>query len=223
MPSVKIPKKSTATDMTPFVDVAFLILSFFIMATKFKPPQPVEITTPKSVSSEKLKEQDAVLIEMDKKGRVFFTVNTLKSNDVETKRAVIENVNKIRNLGLTEREFQGFVRNTTVGVPLAKLKSFLGVDDKSRVASFEGIPVLDSTNNELQVWVSAAASAFQGRRLNFMIKGDNNAKYPAFKGVIEAMRKNDVFKYQLITDPEGVPEGSDLYMSRRSGKGNDNE
>ncbi|MEI9810377.1 MAG: biopolymer transporter ExbD [Bacteroidota bacterium] len=32
--------------MTPFVDIAFLILSFFIMATKFKPPEPVAITTP---------------------------------------------------------------------------------------------------------------------------------------------------------------------------------
>ncbi len=72
MPSVKMPKKSTVTDMTPFVDVAFLILFFFIMATKFKPPEPVEITTPKSVSSDKLKEQDAVQVEMDKLGRVFF-------------------------------------------------------------------------------------------------------------------------------------------------------
>ncbi|HRO70510.1 MAG TPA: biopolymer transporter ExbD, partial [Chitinophagaceae bacterium] len=40
--------------MTPFVDIAFLILSFFIMATKFKPPEPVEITTPNSVSAGEL-------------------------------------------------------------------------------------------------------------------------------------------------------------------------
>jgi biopolymer transport protein ExbD len=56
MPSVKIPKKSTVNDMTPFVDIAFLILSFFIMATKMKPPEPVEITTPNSVSTDKLPE-----------------------------------------------------------------------------------------------------------------------------------------------------------------------
>ena len=49
MPHVKIVKKSTDTDMTPFVDIAFLILSFFIMATKFKPPEAVEIKTPASV------------------------------------------------------------------------------------------------------------------------------------------------------------------------------
>ena len=52
MAKAKIQKKSTDTDMTPFVDVAFLILSFFIMATKFKPAEPVPIETPNSVSSQ---------------------------------------------------------------------------------------------------------------------------------------------------------------------------
>mgnify|MGYP003350164367 FL=1 len=70
MPSAKIAKKSTDTDMTPFVDIAFLILSFFIMATKFKPPEPVEITTPGSVLSQKLPENNAVMISIDSANRV---------------------------------------------------------------------------------------------------------------------------------------------------------
>ena len=74
MPSVKLPRKSTDTDMTPFVDVAFLILSFFIMATKFKPPEPVEIKTPNSVSSQKLPENDAVMVTMDKDNKVYFSI-----------------------------------------------------------------------------------------------------------------------------------------------------
>ena len=45
--------------MTPFVDVGFLILFFFIMATKFKPPEPITITTPHSVSAQKLMEKAA--------------------------------------------------------------------------------------------------------------------------------------------------------------------
>ena len=73
MPSVKLPKKSTFVDMTPFVDVAFLILTFFIMATKFKPPEPVEVNTPKSVSTTELPESNAVLITIDKEGKVYFT------------------------------------------------------------------------------------------------------------------------------------------------------
>jgi biopolymer transport protein ExbD len=209
MPSVKIPKKSTWTDMTPFVDVAFLILAFFIMATKFKPPQPVEITTPKSVSSDKLKVQNALQIDMDKEGRVFLTVNVESDNSL--KKTVIENVNASRNLGLSEAEKQSFVANSMVGVPFSKLKSYLQLKDDDRVKVFEGIPVKDSANNELTYWIAAAANAFSGRQLNFLIKGDNNSKYPAFRGVINALRANEVFKYQLITDPETVPVGSELY------------
>jgi biopolymer transport protein ExbD len=212
MPSVKIPKKSTATDMTPFVDVAFLILSFFMLATKFKPPEPVEITTPRSVSSDKLKEQDALLIEMDKNGRVYFTVNVQKSADEGIKKSVIEGINKARNLGLTQSEMNSFAKNTTVGVPFTGLKLLLAMSDEDRLKVKQpGIPVTDTLNNELTTWVATAVSAFQGHKLNYMIKGDNAAKYPSFKGIIDALRKNDINKYQLITDPEGVPAGTDLY------------
>jgi len=218
MPSVKIPRKSTATDMTPFVDVAFLILSFFMLATKFKPPAAVTITTPKSVSAEKLKENDAVLIEFDSTGRVYFTMNTKKSADDDLKRELINEVNKNRNLGLTEREMQNFRNYTAVGSPFSQLKQLLSLskDERNKVKQ-PGIPV-DSTNNELTTWIGAAKVAFQGHQVLYMLKGDNNAKYPSFKGVIEAMKANDEFKYKLITDPKAVPYGTDLYTKRESGK-----
>jgi biopolymer transport protein ExbD len=73
-----------------------------------------------------------------------------------------------------------------------------------------GIPV-DSANNELQVWIRAAKEAFQGKKMNLLVKGDNEAKYPAFKGVLDALKRNDELKFQMITDPEGVPTGTDLY------------
>jgi biopolymer transport protein ExbD len=215
MPSVKIPRKSTATDMTPFVDVAFLILSFFMLATKFKPPEPVEIKTPTSVSSDKLKAQDAFLIELDKEGRVFFTVNVEKSSDNGLKLDVIKSVNQSRNLGLSEGEMQQFAKTATVGVPFASLKNYLATpEDRRGTFKQPGIPVTDTANNELTVWIANAVNVFQGKKVNYMIKGDNTAKYPSFKGIIEAFRKNEVFKYQLITDPEGVPAGTELYKRR---------
>jgi biopolymer transport protein ExbD len=215
MPSVKIPRKSTATDMTPFVDVAFLILSFFMLATKFKPPEPVTITTPHSVSSDKLKEQDAVLIEFDSTGKVYFTMNTKKASDKELKRDLIERVNTAKNLGLTEAEKANFVLNTTIGMPFSGVKQLLSVPREQRGSIRQpGIPV-DSTNNELTIWINNAIYAFQGHQVNYMIKGDNNAKYPSFRGVIEALRANEQFKYQLITDPEGAPYGTELYNIRQ--------
>src|SRR6478609_5017736 len=128
MPSVKIPRKSSDTDMTPFVDVAFLILSFFMLATKFKPPEAVTITTPHSVSSDKLKEQDALQIQFDSAGRVFFTMSVKKSADEGLKKDLIRNISQAKNLGLTDVEINNFAKNTVVGVPFSGLKQLLDVD-----------------------------------------------------------------------------------------------
>jgi len=115
MPSVKIPRKSTDTDMTPFVDIAFLILSFFIMATKFKPPEPVEITTPGSVLSQKLPENNAVMVIIDSSNKVYFTI--LSDKDKSKFDDIIENINTTRNLGLTPAEKTNFRQTFAVGVP----------------------------------------------------------------------------------------------------------
>ena len=85
-------------------------------------------------------------------------------------------------------------------------------DERTKVKQ-TGIPV-DSTNNELTVWIGAAKLAFQGQPVLYMIKGDNNATYPTFKGVIAALKANDEFKYKLITDPKAAPVGTDLYKKR---------
>ena len=105
-----------------------------------------------------------------------------------------------------------------VGSPLNELKTLFAypINEWEKVKQ-KGIPV-DSTNNELTRWMSAVAQTFQGHQFDILIKGDNNAKYPEFKGVIEALRANEMFKYRLITDPRGVPVGSELYQIRQSGK-----
>ena len=74
-----------------------------------------------------------------------------------------------------------------------------------------GIPVTDTLNNELQVWMRAAVGAFQGSTMNILVKGDNDAKFPSFKGVIEAFKRNEQFKFSMVTDPEGMPVGTDGY------------
>jgi biopolymer transport protein ExbD len=69
-------------------------------------------------------------------------------------------------------------------------------------------------NNELVWWVAEANKAFAGRRFLYLIKGDNDSKYPTFEAVINALRKNEIFKYNLITSQEGAPEGTELFKER---------
>ena len=212
MPSVKIPKKSTFVDMTPFVDVAFLILTFFIMATKFKPPEPVEVNTPKSVSTQELPESNAVLITIDKEGKVYFTVLSEKDRSIYDE--VINSVNSARNLGLTDAVKINYRKTYLVGVGFGQLKQLLDLPaDQQKNLKQPGIPV-DTTGGDLTYWVQAAKSAFAGQRLQYLIKGDNNSKYPVFKNVIEGLKKNDVYKYNLITAPEDAPAGTELYKER---------
>jgi biopolymer transport protein ExbD len=215
MPHIKIAKKSTATDMTPFVDIAFLILSFFIMATKFKPPEPIPVTTPNSVSAKKVKEENSLLITFDKDSRVFINVNSKK--DPEKLTQVIQGLNASRNLGLSAAEMDNFKNAPIIGVPFSSLKSLLDLpaSEQGKVKQ-PGIPVLDTLNNELVWWVAETKKAFAGETLLYMIKGDNNAKFPTVEGVINAMRKNEEFKFNLITAQEGPPEGTELYKERLS-------
>ena len=217
MPSVKMPKKSTDTDMTPFVDIAFLILSFFIMATKFKPPEIVPITTPGSVMSQVLPENNAVMISMDSTNRVFFTV--LSEKDPGKYTAIIQGINTSQNLGLTPAEIANFKNVYMIGVPFGGLKQLLATDIKDQAKlKLPGIPVMDSTNNQLIWWIREAKAAFAGQKLNYLIKGDNNSKYPAFEAVISALKLNDEFKYNLVTSLDGVPDGSELDIKQKNAK-----
>lgn len=217
MSRAKIVKKSTDTDMTPFVDIAFLILSFFIMATKFKPAEAVPIETPNSVSSQKLPENDAVMISIDKDNKVYFSI--LSNNDKQAAVDIIKGAAQARNIPVTDAQAQKYFSGDMIGMPFSKLGAFLDLsnEDKKKFVQ-EGIPVADSTNNELYYWVAATRSVFAGKPLKYLIKGDNKGKYPAFKRVVEALKNNDEQKYNLVTMPQGAPEGTELWIERNTQK-----
>jgi len=107
MGRAKLPRKSTNIDMTAMCDVAFLLLSFFILATKFKPPELLSVDTPNSVSSKIAPEKDVVMITIDKEGKVYFSVSDANGPQ---KADIIDEVNTSKNLGLTATEKANFFK-----------------------------------------------------------------------------------------------------------------
>lgn len=202
--------------MTAMCDVAFLLLSFFILATKFKPPEALTVTTPTSVSSKIAPEKDVVMITIDRDGKVYFSVS---DGNVDQKQDIIDDIAQRKGIQLTKTEKDHFVHNPSafIGVPFTGLKSLLDVDPEN-IKNYKqpGIPTQDSTNNELIDWIRSSVTAFQGKRMNILLKGDDAAKYPTFQGVIIALKKNDQMKFQLVTNPVLPPPGSELDKEQKT-------
>jgi len=215
MGRAKIPRKSTNIDMTAMCDVAFLLLSFFILATKTKPPEAVPVTTPTSVSTKVVKDE-AIVVTLGRDGKVFLMLNDRKHKD-----AIIDDINKTKALGLTPAEISVLKKQDFIGMPFNKLKSFLDLGGGIPAAKQDGIPT-DSTNNELADWIKSVSNAFAGEsidNLNLLVKGDNSAKYPAFKNIKTAFKKADIFKFKIVTNPEGIPADSELGMNPPKAEG----
>ncbi len=209
MPKVKIPRKSTVIDMTAMCDVAFLLLSFFILATKQKPPEAVSVMAPSSVSN-KVAKEEAILITLTKDGKVFLLLGDKKHKD-----KILEDINTSKSLGLSPTEMTKLKKVDFIGLPFNQIKSYLNLSSPMAADKMPGIPT-DTTNNELTDWMRSIVSSFSGEsmdNLNLLVKGDNAAKYPAFKNIKTAFKKNEIFKFKIVTNPEGVPTESELYKS----------
>lgn len=214
----KIARKSTVIDMTAMCDVAFLLLAFFILTTKFKPSEAVPINTPTSVANKIAPETDVVLISLNKDGKVFLSFGD-GANDREKKRSMITHINQDHNLGLSSGEVDALVKAPFIGVAIAQLKQQAHLTTEQMTgALLPGIPTLDTTNNQMIDWVAAAVTAYEGEKLNLILKGDNVARYPVFKNILTAFKKNDQFKFQMVTNPVSVPKGTDLYRENITSK-----
>lgn len=213
----KIPRKSTSVDMTAMCDVAFLLLSFFILTAKPKPPEALAVATPSSVSSKKAPEENVVQVTITKDGKVFLSTGDNEA-DRSKKQSIIQDLNQTNNLGLSNGEVAALVKQPFLGVALSQLKQQASMpSDRLNDQVLPGIPVKDTTNNEMIKWMRAVHDAYEGTKLNILLKGDNLTKYPYFKNVLTAFKRNDLLKFQMITNPESVPTGTELYKQNVSG------
>lgn len=211
----KIAHKTTNVDMTAMCDVAFLLLSFFILIAKFKPAEAIPVTTPTSVAAKVAPAKDLVMITINKEGKVFISMD-----DEPNKEYIANTLNNTKNLGINVK---AFVKASFIGSSFGQLKAFLALPEDQRKGNLlPGIPV-DTTKgtNELNEWMHLINDSYQGKKMNLLLKGDNLAKYPSVKGVIDAFKKNDFLKFQMVTNPESVPLGSELWKNNQKGEKRD--
>lgn len=217
MPKVKIPRKSTNIDMTAMCDVAFLLLTFFILATKQKPPEVLAVTTPSSISAKAVPDK-SIMITLTKDGKAFLMIG-----DDTKKGEILENVNQTQGLNLSPSELTKWKKQEFYGLPFNMVKSALALSQQVPATKMPGIPI-DSSNNEMMGWIKSITNVYAGsdqRVLQemLMVKGDNDALYPSFKAIKQAFKKNDIFKFRIVTNGETVPMGSELYNESVSGSG----
>jgi biopolymer transport protein ExbD len=195
MAKVKVPRKSTSVDMTAMTDVAFLLLTFFMLATKFKPDEPVVVDTPSSISEIKLPESDIMQLTVDKTGRVFFGIDGQK-----TREELLQRMAEIYKMKFTPEEVKEFSLQSTIGVPMAQLPQFLKMTTEERAkANFPGVPT-DSLNNELGNWIWQAR--LTNNNVRVAIKGDRDANMPTVKRVIAVLQEKKVNRFNFITSME---------------------
>jgi biopolymer transport protein ExbD len=202
MSRVKVARKSTAIDMTAMCDVAFLLLTFFILSAKPKTEDPVQAEVPASIAKEAIPETDYAIITVGQ-GKTFFTI---EGDDV--RRETIKAMMDTYKVPFTPAQINKFVHTESFGVPLATLPAFLDLSDADRTTYKQpGIPVDTTENNDLSHWVLQTRKAnalLHNKDLRVAIKGDSREEYPTIKKIIVTLQKQHVDKFSLITSLKTV-------------------
>jgi len=185
--------------MTAMCDVAFLLLTFFMLTTKFKPDEPVVVDTPSSVSEIKLPETDIITIMINKDNKVFFGID-----GQPTRIKMLEKIAAKSGLTFTEEEKARFSLIQSFGVPLASLKQYINMNPEERNRLEQpGIPI-DTLHEELGQWVLYARQSNPAFRI--AIKGDRDASYPTVKRVFDILQERQINKFNFITSLEAAPD-----------------
>ena len=197
MARVKIPRKSTALDMTAMCDVAFLLLTFFILTAKLRTEDPLHVDVPASTQTLVLPDDNLSTVSVGH-NKIFFGIE-----GTDIRKALLEEMGKQYKTTFTPDEQQRFSVIPTFGVPMSQLKQFIALDEEGRKTFPQpGIPVDTTANNELASWIYQARLVqknLKNQDLRFAIKGNAKDEYTQYKSVVDIFQKQGINKFSLIT------------------------
>ena len=196
MARVKPKRRGPSMDLTAMSDMAWLLLSFFILTSNFRDPETVAVVTPTSVSNEKMAEENMMIAKIDGKG------NYLISFEEDDRIPALERMGEKYGVRFTDAEKKAFKSLPEFGVPMAEMRQYLNLPADKQALYNPGIP-LDSVggkNIEVVDWI------FEAKEVNpdlfLAVKGDENAEYKQFKTLIKQLQEKNMNKFQLITSQE---------------------
>jgi biopolymer transport protein ExbD len=200
MAKIKIKKNPGSTDMTAMCDVAFLLLTFFVMTSTAKIPEALVVDTPVSTVQTKLPTSDLATLTVGK-GKVFFD---LKGREV--RRRTLELMGEKYGVTFSDDDKQVFSMMDDFGVPIVNLQQIIEMKaaDRSK-AGQPGIPT-DSLDNQLKEWIYNARIAnieVNDKELQVAIKGDGKEGYPAIRKVMDILQEQKINSFSLVTGLRG--------------------
>lgn len=198
MARVKPKRQGFHIDMTPMSDMAWLLLTFFILTTQFRKPEVVPVKTPSSVSTVKVQDGGLVEIIVNNDGKYYFGII-----DDKNKKPILEKMGEKYKIQFSDSEINSFYNLSEVTVPIGALKQYLGMDPALQKDQIPGIP-LDSVNLQLMDWVDASFTVDPDLKL--AIKGDVKTQYPKFRELVKELVNRDYNRFQLITSSEAKPQ-----------------
>lgn len=198
MAKVKSSSKVTTVDMTAMCDVAFLLLTFFILTATSRQPEPLPVDTPNSTVQTKLPDSDLATITIGDNGKVFFGVT-----GKEIRMRTLEQMSEKYGIDFSDEDKRKFSLIDNFGTPIGSLKQVIDMSpsDRNKTNVQPGIPK-DSLDNQLADWIQFARIAtidIDDKELTIAIKGDANEQYPQIKRVMDILQDQKVNSFNLVT------------------------
>jgi biopolymer transport protein ExbD len=198
--AVKTQKKASSVDMTAMCDVAFLLLTFFILTSTAKIPEALPVDTPSSTVQTKLPESNLATLTIGK-GQVFFD---LKGKEIRMR--TLELMSEKYGVEFTDADKTEFSKMEGFGVPIQNLKQIIEMKSAERTkAGQPGVPK-DSLDNQLAEWVHNARIAnieINDKELQIAIKGDAREEYSVIRNVMDILQDQKINNFSLVTGLRG--------------------